>query len=64
MCTFETDASGAMLFECALAVNRGMEEVVHDLEHFDPAGQLACPMYGPDNATKLVRCLLYTSRCV
>jgi lipoate-protein ligase A len=55
MCTFETDASGAMLFEAVLAVNRGMEEVVHDLEHFDPAGQLACPMYGPDNATKLVR---------
>lgn len=55
MCTFETDASGAMLFECVLAVNRGMEEVVHDLEHFDPAGQLPCAMYGPDNATKLVR---------
>ena len=55
MCTFETGASGAMLFEVALAVNRGMEEVVHDLEHFDPAGRLPCVMYGPDNATKLVR---------
>jgi lipoate-protein ligase A len=55
MCTFETDASGAMLFESVLAVNRGMEEVVHDLEHFDPAGQLPCAMYGPDAATKLVR---------
>jgi hypothetical protein len=55
MCTFETGASGAMLFEAALAVNRGMEEVVHDLEHFDPAGQLPCAMYGPDAATKLVR---------
>jgi lipoate-protein ligase A len=55
MCTFETDASGAMLFECVLAINRGMEEVLHDLEHFDPDGQLACAMYGPDNATKLVR---------
>lgn len=55
MCTFETDPSGAMLFECVLAINRGMEEVVHDLEHFDPAGQLACAMYSPDNATKLVR---------
>jgi len=32
-----------------------MEEVVHDLEHFDPAGQLPCAMYGPDAATKLVR---------
>lgn len=55
MCAFETDASGAMLFEAALAVNRGMEEVVHDLEHFDPAGQLPCAMYGPAVATKLVR---------
>ena len=55
MCTFETDASGAILFECVLALNRGMEEVVHDLEHFDPTGQLPCAMYGPDNATKLVR---------
>ena len=55
MCTFETDASGAMLFEASLAVNRGMEEVVHDLERFDPDGQLGCAMYGPDTATKLVR---------
>ncbi len=55
MCTFETDASGAMLFEAVLGVNRVMEEVVHDLEHFDPAGQLSCAMYGPDAATKLVR---------
>jgi lipoate-protein ligase A len=55
MCTFETDASGAMLFECTLAINRGMEEVVQDLEHFDPAGQLPCAMYGPEVATKLVR---------
>jgi lipoate-protein ligase A len=55
MCTFDVDASGAMLFEASLAVNRGMEEVVHDLERFDPAGQLSCAMYGPDAATKLVR---------
>jgi lipoate-protein ligase A len=55
MCTFETDASGAMLFEAALAINRGMEEVVHELERFDPDGQLPCAMYGPDVATKLVR---------
>jgi lipoate-protein ligase A len=55
MGTFETDASGAMLFEASLAVNRGMEEVVHDLERFDPDGQLACAMYGPDAASKLVR---------
>jgi lipoate-protein ligase A len=55
MCTFETDASGTMLFEAALAVNKGMEEVVHDLEGFDPDGQLPCAMYGPEAATKLVR---------
>lgn len=55
MCSFESDVSGATLFEAALAVNRGMEEVVHDLERFDPDGQLTCAMYGPESATKLVR---------
>src|SRR5690348_12247746 len=48
MCSFECDAAGATLFEAALAVNRGMEEVVHDLERFDPDGQLSCAMYGPE----------------
>ncbi len=55
MCCYEIDASGAMLFEAALAVNRGMEEVVHDLERIDPDGALACPMYSHDNATSVVR---------
>lgn len=55
MCSFETDASGAMLFEAIVAVNRGMEEVVHDLERFDPEGALTSAMYGPENATKIVR---------
>lgn len=55
MCSFETDASGAMLFESMLAVNRGMEEVVHDLERIDPDGTLPCRMYGPESATKLKR---------
>ena len=55
MCSMETGASGSMLFETLIAVNRGMEEVVHDLERFDPVGALACPLYGPDHATKLVR---------
>jgi len=55
MCSFETDASGAMLFESMLAVNRGMEEVVHDLERIDPEGALPCPMYTPESATTLVR---------
>ncbi len=55
MCTYEINASGAMLFEAMIAVNRGMEEVVHDLERIDPQGSLPCAMYGPENATKMVR---------
>ena len=55
MCTFETDASGAMLFEAAVAHNRGMEELVHDLERIDPGGALACRMYDAASATKVVR---------
>ena len=45
MCTFETNAAGAMLFEAAVAHNRGMEELVHDLERIDPDGALSCRMY-------------------
>ena len=55
MCTFECNPSGAMLFEAAVALNRGMEEVVHDLERFDADSALACAMYGPESATKMVR---------
>src|SRR5208282_2336774 len=55
MCTFETDASGAMLFEAAVAHNRGMEELVHDLERIDPDGALSCRMYDAASATKVVR---------
>ena len=55
MCTFETDASGAMLFEAAIALNRGMEELVHDLERIDPGGALSCRMYDAESATKVVR---------
>ena len=55
MCTFETDASGAMLFEASIAHNRGMEELVHDLERIDPDGSLSCRMYDPTSATKVVR---------
>lgn len=57
MCSFETDASGAMLFEALLAVNRGMEEVAHDLDALDPEGSLTCPMYGRDEATTVARAL-------
>ncbi|HYA35908.1 MAG TPA: hypothetical protein VEF03_09815 [Candidatus Binataceae bacterium] len=55
MCSFETDAAGGMLFEAIIAVNRGMEEVVHDLERFDPEGAVTSAIYGPENATKIVR---------
>ncbi|MGH7865108.1 MAG: hypothetical protein ACREQB_08965, partial [Candidatus Binataceae bacterium] len=54
-CSFQTDASGAMLFEAMLAVNRGMEDLIGDLERFDPDGELACPMHGPHDATTLSR---------
>jgi lipoate-protein ligase A len=54
-CSFESDASGALLFEASLGVNRGMEEVVHDLERLDPAGTLGCRMYSADNATHIAR---------
>jgi len=55
MCTFETDAAGAMLFEATVAHNRGMEELVHDLERVDPDGTLSCRMYDAASATKIVR---------
>jgi lipoate-protein ligase A len=57
MCTFEADASGTMLFEAAIAHNRGMEELVHDLERIDPGGALSCHMYDAASATKVVRAL-------
>ena len=55
MCSFETDRSGAMLFESMLAVNRGMENLVHDLELIDPDGALPCRMYDSESATTLAR---------
>lgn len=55
MCTFETNAAGAMLFEASIAHNRGMEELVHDLERIDPDGALSCRMYDAASATKIVR---------
>ena len=55
MCTFETDAAGAMLFEASVAHNRGMEELVHDLERIDSDGALSCRMYDAASATKVVR---------
>jgi lipoate-protein ligase A len=55
MCTFETDAAGAMIFEASIAHNHGMEELVHDLERIDPDGALSCRMYDAASATKIVR---------
>ncbi|MFZ0890116.1 MAG: hypothetical protein WA005_16855, partial [Candidatus Binataceae bacterium] len=55
ICSFETDASSALLFELMLAVGRGMEDLVHDLERFDPDGALVSPMYGPEVATNVAR---------
>jgi lipoate-protein ligase A len=55
MCSFETDRSGAMLFESMLAVNRGMENLVLDLELIDPDGALPCRMYDSESATTLAR---------
>jgi lipoate-protein ligase A len=55
MCSLEGDASGATLFEAAVGVTSGMEQVVHDLERFDPDGLIGCPMYGPDTASTLAR---------
>jgi len=55
MCSVETDASGAMLFESMLAVNRGMEYLVHDLELIDPDGALPCRMYDSESTTTLAR---------
>ena len=55
MCSYEIAASGAMLFESMLAVNRGMEDVVHDLETIDPDGAISCRMYTPETATTLAR---------
>ena len=55
MCTFETNAAGAMLFEATVAHNRGMEELLHDLERIDPDGSLSCRMFDAASATKIVR---------
>lgn len=55
ICSFETDSSGAMLFEALIAVNRGLEELVHDLELFDADGALTVPMYNAGAVTTLSR---------
>jgi lipoate-protein ligase A len=55
MCTFETDTSGALLFEAAVAVNRGMEEMTHDLDRIDSDGMVPTTPYGPESSSTLAR---------
>ncbi len=55
VCSFETNPSGALLFETLLAVDRGLEAVVFDLERLDPDGSLTVPMYSPETATTMAR---------
>ena len=55
ICSFETDSSGTMLFETIVAVSRGLENLVHDLELLDPDGALTIPMYSSDAVTTLSR---------
>ncbi len=55
ICSFETDYSGALLFETIVAVSGGLEALVYDLELLDPDGVLTCPMYSADLATTLAR---------
>ncbi len=55
ICSFETDSSGALLFETMIAINRGLDALVYDLELLDPDGALTCPMYGAETVTTLAR---------
>ena len=53
--SFETDSSGAFLLETFLAIDRGLQHLVDDLELLDPDGALTAPMYGADRVTTLAR---------
>ncbi|MGO9451637.1 MAG: lipoyl protein ligase domain-containing protein [Candidatus Binataceae bacterium] len=55
MCMFEIDAAGAMLFEATIAVNRGMEEMIHDLDRLDPDGTIPSYVYSSETSTRLAR---------
>jgi lipoate-protein ligase A len=55
MCSYECARSGAMLFEAALAVGRGMVEFVRELDSLDAAADITCPMYNPESATTMAR---------
>ncbi len=55
VCSLETSSSGALLFEADIAINRGLEALVDDLELLDPEGALTCPMYSAETTTTLRR---------
>jgi len=55
MCSFESDASGALLFEVSLAADRGMEELSRDLDRLDAEGSVPSAVHGPDSSTTLRR---------
>ena len=61
VCSFELDASGALLFESLIALARGFEELAIDLDRFDPQGRLTCALYDSNSATTLNR---ETGRCL
>jgi len=57
MCTFDSDASGALLFEASIAVSRGMEELSRDLDRLDPTGAVPSAVHTPDTSITLSRAL-------
>jgi hypothetical protein len=57
MCSFDSDATGALLFEASIAVSRGMEELSRDLDRFDPAGTVPSSVHTSDTSTTLARAL-------
>jgi lipoate-protein ligase A len=54
-CTFEVDASGALLFEALIAVSRGMEELSRDLDRLDPDGTVPSAVHTTDTSTTMAR---------
>lgn len=55
MCTFESDNSGALLFEASIAVSRGMEEFGRDLDRLDPAGTVPSVVHSRETSSTLER---------
>jgi lipoate-protein ligase A len=55
MCSFESDRSGVILFEAALAVTRGMTEFVRELDRIGDTAGITCPAYDSERATTVQR---------